>query len=345
MFDRQSWRASPRALENKKIMTIQTSRWSWIGILTRAICVVLMVSCAIAQAVPAPQQTENQMQAVLWQKLAARIGDIDSNLDGVVGVAILDLTSGQTFFLHADDVFPQASSIKIAVLAELYRQAQEAGREKNKLGELYTVQSSDLVADSDIMGGLTPGVTRITNRDLATMMVAVSDNSATNVLIDRLGMKNIDDLMVSLGLSHTLLRRKMMDVKAASEGRENVSTPREMMTLLEDIYRGKVLNKEMTEDFLKMLSTHKESFLPRSLPDDVRVANKPGELEAVRNDSGIVFASNRPYVICVMTTYLRNERAGENAISSISEAAYQTFDRFGRSSEYGRIVSPDNSRP
>ncbi len=326
-------------------MTIQTSRWSWIGILTRAICVVLMVSCAIAQAVPAPQQTENQMQAVLWQKLAARIGDIDSNLDGVVGVAILDLTSGQTFFLHADDVFPQASSIKIAVLAELYRQAQEAGREKNKLGELYTVQSSDLVADSDIMGGLTPGVTRITNRDLATMMVAVSDNSATNVLIDRLGMKNIDDLMVSLGLSHTLLRRKMMDVKAASEGRENVSTPREMMTLLEDIYRGKVLNKEMTEDFLKMLSTHKESFLPRSLPDDVRVANKPGELEAVRNDSGIVFASNRPYVICVMTTYLRNERAGENAISSISEAAYQTFDRFGRSSEYGRIVSPDNSRP
>lgn len=304
-----------------------------------------MVSCAIAQAVPAPQQTENQMQAVLWQKLAARIGDIDSNLDGVVGVAILDLTSGQTFFLHADDVFPQASSIKIAVLAELYRQAQEAGREKNKLGELYTVQSSDLVADSDIMGGLTPGVTRITNRDLATMMVAVSDNSATNVLIDRLGMKNIDDLMVSLGLSHTLLRRKMMDVKAASEGRENVSTPREMMTLLEDIYRGKVLNKEMTEDFLKMLSTHKESFLPRSLPDDVRVANKPGELEAVRNDSGIVFASNRPYVICVMTTYLRNERAGENAISSISEAAYQTFDRFGRSSEYGRIVSPDNSRP
>jgi beta-lactamase class A len=154
------------------------------------------------------------------------------------------------------------------------------------------------------MGGLTPGVTRVTNRDLATMMVAVSDNSATNVLIDRVGMKNVNDLMTSLGLTHTLLRRKMMDIQAAAEGRENVSTPREMMTLLADIYDGKVLNKEMTEDFFKMLSTHKGSFIPRFLPDNVRIANKPGELEAVRNDSGVVFVPNRPYVICVMTTYL-----------------------------------------
>ena len=177
------------------------------------------------------------------------------------------------------------------------------------------------------------------------MMVAVSDNSATNVLIDRVGMKNVNDLMASLGLSHTLLRRKMMDVKAASEGRENVSTPREMMTLLADIYQGKVLNKEMTDDFFQILSTHKNSFLPRLLPDGVRIANKPGELEAVRNDSGIVFVPNRPYIICVMTTYLRNERDGEDAISRISEAAYQIFDRLGRGSEYGRVVSLNNSRP
>ena len=113
-----------------------------------------------------------------------------------------------------------------------------------------------------------------------------------------------------------------------------------MMALLESIYRGEVLNKEMTDDFLKMLSTHKESFLPRDLPDDVRVANKPGELEAVRNDSGIVFAKNRPYVICAMTTYLRNERGGEQAITKISALAYRMFDRLGRASEYGRVVSP-----
>jgi beta-lactamase class A len=193
------------------------------------------------------------------------------------------------------------------------------------------------------MLGLTPGITRITNRDLATMMVAVSDNSATNVLINRVGMDNVNSLMDKLGLAHTRLRRKMMDVKAAGEGRENVSTPREMMSLLQQIYAGKVLNKSFTDDFLKMLSTRKDSFLPRELPEDLQIANKPGELEGVRNDSGIIFAQNRPYIICVMTTYLRNERAGEDAIARISGAAYRMFDRLGRASEYGRVVSSANS--
>jgi beta-lactamase class A len=179
-------------------------------------------------------------------------------------------------------------------------------------------------------------------RDLATMMVAVSDNSATNVLIDRVGMENVDALMDSLGLPHTRLRRKMMDVKAAGEGRENISTPVEMMTLLEDIYRGKVLNPEMTGDFFKVLSTHKGSFIPRDLPEGLKIANKEGELEGVRNDSGVVFVENRPYVICVMTTYLRHERDGEDAITRISAAAYRMFDRLARASEYGRVVSPGN---
>jgi beta-lactamase class A len=292
----------------------------------------LLVAIASAQTPP--------KQEVLWQKLESTINETDHNLDGVLGVAILDLSSGKKILLHADEVFPQASSIKIAVLAELYRQAQ-AG--KLKLTDLYAVQASDLVADSDIMNGLTPGVTRITLRDLATMMVAVSDNSATNVLIDRVGMENVNALMDSLGLAHTRLRRKMMDLKAAGEGRENVSTPAEMMALLENLYRGKVLNREMTDDFFKMLSTHKQSFIPRDLPEGVKVANKQGELEGVRNDSGVVFVENRPYVICVMTTYLRHERDGEQAISRISAAAFSMFDRLARASEYGRVISPGNS--
>ncbi len=280
-------------------------------------------------------------QQLLWQKLESSIHDVDRNLDGVLGVAILDLTSGQRFLLHADEVFPQASSIKIAVLAELYRQAQ-AG--KLNLTDLYTVTSSDLVPDSYIMEGLTPGVTKITLRDLATMMVAVSDNSATNVLMDRLGMDNVNALMDSLALSHTRLRRKMMDLKAAGEGRENISTPSEMMTLLEALYRGKVLNQEMTDDFFKVLSTpKKDSFLARDLPENLRVANKHGELEGVRTDSGVVFLSKRPYIIRMMTTYLRRERDGEESISRISLAAYRMFDRLARASEYGRVISPGNS--
>jgi len=308
----------------------------------RFICCLLLLATVWAQNVSNPSNSSApSKQQVLWQKLEANISDVDHGLDGVLGVAILDLSSGQKFLLHGDDVFPQASSIKVAVLAELYRQAQ-AG--KLKFTDLYTVQATDLVPDSTIMGGLTPGVTRITLRDLATMMVAVSDNSATNVLIDRVGMENVNALMDSLGLAHTRLRRKMMDLKAASEGRENISTPAEMMTLLEDLYRGKVLNKKMTADFFVMLSTPKNSFIPRDLPEGLKIANKPGELEGVRNDSGVVFVENRTYVICVMTTYLHRERDGEEAIAKISAAAYRMFDRLARASEYGRVVSPGNGK-
>jgi beta-lactamase class A len=232
---------------------------------------------------------------------------------------------------------PQASSIKIAVLANLFLQAQQG---KLKLTDEYTVSKEDLVDGSDIMQGLTPGVTRLTLRDLATMMVAVSDNSATNVLIRRVGMENVNAMLESAGLHVTRLQRQMMDLKAASEGRENISTPREMMTLLELIYRGKLLNKEMTADFIKILSTHKESSLLQGLPDDVIAANKPGELEAVRNDSGIVLIKNRPYILCVMTTFLKSEKEGSAAIRRISELAYSYFDRVSRASEYGRVVSP-----
>src|SRR3979490_686163 len=166
------------------------------------VCLALLLAVCAAQTTrsqPAPSAEKRQ---VLWQKLESAIHDVDSHLDGVMGVAIEDLTTGDHFFLHENEVFAQASSIKITVLAQLYLQAQQG---KLKLTDLYTVHASDLVPDSDIMGGLTPGVTRITLRDLATMMVAVSTNSATHVLIDRVGMDNVNAMMDSLGLAHTRL--------------------------------------------------------------------------------------------------------------------------------------------
>ena len=105
-----------------------------------------------------------------------------------------------------------------------------------------------------------------------------------------------------------------------------------------------MLNKESTADFFKVLSTNKDSWIPRDLPADVKIADKPGSLEAVRNDSGVVFVEGHPYVICVMTAFLANERDGEQAISKISLAAWRMFDRLSRASEYGRVVSPGKWR-
>ena len=307
-----------------------------------ATLLVLVPTCFwVAETASAQRSTmPAEKREVLWMKLEQSVLDVDRGLDGVMGLAIVDLTDGRKYLLHENDVYPQASSIKICVLAELYRQAQQG---KLKLTDMYTVSAADLVQDSDIMGGLTPGITQITLRDLATMMVAVSDNSATNVLIDRVGMDNVNTFLSSQGLRDTRLRRKMMDLKAAGEGRENVSTPNEMAKLLQALYQGKILNKEMTDDFFKVLATHKDSWIPRNLPDDLKIADKPGALEGVRNDSGVIFVDKRPYILCVMTTYLRRERDGEEAISNISLAAWRMFDRMARASEYGRVISPGNS--
>lgn len=322
-------------------------------------------------------------QQLLWQKLEAEVAATDRQLDGVMGVAITDLASGQQLLRNADHVFPTASVIKLAVLAELYRQEEQAlaastkkdaaagaagpaGAAKNaRLADLYTLRQEDLVPGSDVLGGLTPGVSRLTNRDLATMMVAVSDNSAANVLIERVAMENVNALLDSLGLKQTRLRRKMMDLEAAKQGRENVSTPREMAALLEAIYQGKVFGKPLNalslnsppqssppqnslrDDFFKLLASGRSHYHAHlrngGIPEEVAVAEKEGWLEGVRADCGVVFVPGRPFVLCVMTSYLADERDGEAAISRIAGAAWRYFDRLGRVSPYGRVISPRDS--
>src|SRR6185437_463900 len=122
-------------------------------------------------------------QEMLWQKLGTHIEALDQQLDGVLGVAVLDLTDHREWTYHADEEFPTASTIKLAVLAELFHQEQLArdGKPGNaKLKDRYVVRTEDLVPDSAVLGNLTPGVTVLTNRDLAGAVVAVSDNSASN---------------------------------------------------------------------------------------------------------------------------------------------------------------------
>jgi len=301
---------------------------------------LVTVGSTLGQPKAQPATTEAPAD-LLWKKLENRVAEIAERSDGVMGVAIVDLTDGRTILRNADRVFPAASSIKIAIQLELYRQEQESrtgAKGKAKLDDIYTFDPKDLVEDSQIMAGLTAGVTRVTNRDLAQFMVAVSDNAAANVLIDRVGRDNVNAMIRGLGFTKTTLRRKMMDLAAARRGEENVATPQEMVRLLEVIYQGKILNKELNAAFIKQLSTLKEGYLPRELPAGVQVANKPGSLEAVRTDSGVVFVPNRPFAISVMTAYDLDERAAERAISEIALAAYRYFDVHGKTSEYGRIL-------
>ena len=306
-----------------------------------ALLLALLAPAAFGAADDAknPADTPESVRAkqdLLWARMEDSVHTIVRETDAVVGVAILDLTDQRAFYLNADAIYPTASTIKIAVLAELYRQHERGSGAK--LGDLYTVNAKDGVGTEGILQSMSAGVSRITNRDLALLMVSLSDNSATNVLIDRVGMDNVNSWLSQLGLERTRLRRHMLDVKAAQQGRENTSTPRELVTMLRAIHEGRVFGKATTEEFFRMLSTQKSSYIPRHLPADLMIANKPGNLDAVRNDAGIIFVPGRPFAIAVMTTFATDGVEAEESIGRIAQAAWSYFERVGKSSSLGRLV-------
>jgi len=277
----------------------------------------------------------SEKEDVLWSHLRARVQDVEKRLDGVLGLSVKDLKTGNTFEVRPDEPFPQASSIKLAVLYELYRQSEEG---KIDLAQV-TRPPLPRVKGGGVLQELGDKVS-VTWRDLAVMMVGWSDNEATNVLINRLGMAAVNHrLEDDLDLDHTRLRRKMMDLEAAHRGDENVGTPSEMRRLVEAIYAGKGLSPAAARDIRAVLATPKDSPFRVPLPEDLVVLDKPGALEAVRCVTAVVDIPGRPYAVSIETTFLKKDEDGAAAIREISAALYEMFDRLARSSELGRVIS------
>lgn len=279
-----------------------------------------------------------QSQPLLWTCMTEDVTRLANEVEGRVGVYVHDLETGAAFSLRGDEVFPAASTIKLAILLELYRQAQD-GTGPAGLRDAYVVQPSDLAADSALLGHLSAG-TRLTNRDLALFTIVVSDNSASNILTDRVGMARVNATLTGLGLQKTRLRRKMMDLQAVKEGRENHATPRELAELLTAIHQGPLLNPASRADLLGLLRTPKEGYLTRLLPEELTVANKPGSLPGVRNDVGLFTLRGKSFVIAVLTSHLRDERQGEAAIARIARRAAVCFEVAGATSPEGRLLRP-----
>jgi beta-lactamase class A len=266
--------------------------------------------------------------ADLKAKFEKRVQEIAARVDGVVGYSIVDLTSGERIGRLESATFPTASAIKLAIVYELFKQAEE---QKIRLTDMVTLERAQAVGGTGVLVEM--GTPTLSIRDYAVLMVTLSDNTATNILIDRLGMERIAARMQALGLSGTKLRRHMMDTAAARRGDENVSTPDELARLL------KAMNDGMPQA-IELLKKPKDNRLRKGLPEGVESADKSGELEGVRVDAGIVFAKNRPYVLSVMTTFLKDEAEGERAIEQISRAAYEYFSRLGAGGTLGRILNP-----
>jgi beta-lactamase class A len=273
---------------------------------------VLMSQLAIAQ--PA---------AEFRARFEARIQAIAAKVDGVIGYEIVDLTSNDRIAHLERAVFPTASAIKLAIVYELFKQASDG---RIRLDEPLPLDRSKAVGGSGVLVHM--GTPTLSIRDYATLMVTLSDNTATNVLIDRLGMGDITTRMQQLGLPATQLRRHMMDSAAARRGEENMSTPDELVALLKQL--------QSMPEAIALLKLPKENRLRRGLPDGVESADKSGELDGVRVDAGIVFLKNRPYAFSVMATYLKNDEEGERAITEMSRVAYEYFERLATGGVGGR---------
>jgi beta-lactamase class A len=299
----------------------------------RLIAATVLAAAASAGAQPLPP-TAGELRT----KFEQHVAEIAARVDGVVGYEVLDATSGERFGHLENEAFPTASTIKLAIVYELFRQVDEG---RVRLEDTLTLDRRQAVGGSGVLFAL--GTPTLSIRDYATLMVMLSDNTATNVLIDRLGMDRISARMQRLGLKATKLRRHMMDTAAAARGDENVSTPAEMVRLLQilsgagpAVDPADALTPQAHEAAIALLKKPKASRLRRALPPGVEAADKPGELDGVRVDAGIVFAKNRPYILCVMTTYLKSESEGEGAIAAIARAAYDYFSRIGAGGRYGR---------
>jgi beta-lactamase class A len=298
----------------------------------RILCSVILCSLAlfISPRIRAQQGSENALLADLNAKLQRDLNAAAAAHDGVMGICVKDLTSGHIFSVNGGAIFPQASSIKIPILIELLRQAQ-AG--KLNLSERVEIHRAGLVGGSGVLQFFSDGGSTLSLHDLAVLMIVLSDNSATNLLINRVGMDSVNSLLDSLGLHQTRLMRKMIDIPAERADRENHSTPREMATLLELLNAGKILDPAHTQTALEILEYPKDSPLRAGIPEDVTVAEKPGSLNGAQCDTGIVFLAGRPYVISVMTTF--NPTDGDADITAVSRRVFTYFDRLAHANSFG----------
>ncbi len=299
----------------------------------RVVCLCALLSLAAGGASAQTPQQDVRV-ADLRAKLGRELNQIASTFDGAIGIAVRDLTTNEMLAVNADTVFPQASSIKIAVLLEVLGQAQAGTL---KLGERIEVKRAAMAPGSGVLQDFGDATSALAIRDLATLMIVLSDNSATNILIDRVGMAHVNERLAALRLNQTRLERRMMDKEAERAGVENLSTPRDMTLLLDQLYHGKALDAAHTTLALDILKIPKPEGTPlsRGLPAGLSLADKKGELDGVRCDSGIVLLAGRPYAISVMTTYARDEEAAERAISEVSRRVFAYFERLARSNAHG----------
>jgi beta-lactamase class A len=248
-----------------------------------------------------------------------------------VGVAFRTLDGKTEWFFHADDAFHAASTMKVPVLIELFHQVREGklklddplliNNEFHSLvdGSIYKLDATD---DSEAELYKAAGQTR-TLRQLSELMITVSSNFATNLLIEKLGVDNIRATVHSLHADGMNVMRGVEDIKAYEKGMNNTTTARGLLVLLEAIAQGKAVDQESSREMIEILERQKfNEGIPAGLPPGTRVAHKTGEITKIHHDAAIVFAP-RPFVLVILVRGIAETKVSAALMADITRELYQ----------------------
>jgi beta-lactamase class A len=292
------------------------------------------VHALAAVLVAAPLQTGPTRPDPALDSLGARIqARIDATPGAVVGVAFRDLAGTAELYLNADDSFHAASTMKVAVMIEAFRQV-DAGRLRAEQGILLVNQfgsivdgspfSLDPADDSDSSLYARVGE-RVPVRELIDRMITRSSNLATNAVIALVGAANANATAHRLGASRMQVLRGVEDAKAYEAGRNNTTTARDLAALLTAIERGEAASPASTDSMRSILLRQEfNDRIPAGLPPGTRVAHKTGEITAVAHDAAIVYPPRAgPYVLVVLTRGIRDPKTSASLAADISRLVYE----------------------
>jgi len=225
---------------------------------------------------------------------------------GKVAIALKQLDGGETYLRNADDVLPTASLIKLAVMAEVYAQAKEG---KVKLEDMLTLPKDEMVQGSGILTDhFSPGA-QFSLRDAVRLMIVYSDNTATNMVLSKVGIKPVNERMASLGLKETRINAKVfkgsttsVDPARTKQYGLGSTTAAEMLKLLELLHKGELVSAEASKAMLEhMKKCEDKDKFPRFLPKGATVAHKTGSVNNSRTDAGILYFKGGPVALVVLT--------------------------------------------
>ncbi|HVG20053.1 MAG TPA: serine hydrolase [Blastocatellia bacterium] len=250
-----------------------------------------------------------------------------------VAVAFYDLATGEQFNIEPDKSFHAASTMKVPVMMEVYRQAGE-GRfslddripVKNDFISIADSSHYSISADSDSDRSLYNKIGQTeTIREMVKLMIDVSSNLAANILIERVGATRVMQLMQEVGATNIRVLRGVEDGKAYDRGLNNTTTARDLLILLRRIAERRAVSKKASDEMIKVMLDQKfNEGIPAGLPSEARVAHKTGSITKINHDAGIVYLPNRkPYVLVVLTRGIEDEKRAHKLIADISRTVYE----------------------